>query len=117
PHLEGRDGQLLVVHGARRAREVQYVVDRAGDVDVVGDVELDETEALGPEPLDVVTGAGREVVEAQDLGPLVEQELAQVRADEPRAPGHQHAHGRLAQAGKTGFRPIEWYSNPSRRIR
>ena len=86
PHLEGRDRQQLVVHRAGRAREVKHVVDRAGHVDVVGDVELDELEPLGAQPVDVVAGAGREVVEAENLGALVEEELAQVGADESRPP-------------------------------
>ena len=51
------------------------------------------------------------------LGAALDQELAEVRADEPRPAGHQHAHRGRAQAGKAGFRPIEWYSNPRRRMR
>ena len=49
--------------------------------------------------------------------PLAEEELAQVRADEARPAGDQDAHRGPAQAGRTGLRPIEWYSNPRRRMR
>ena len=40
--LQRRNRQLEVVDRARRARPVQHEVDRAVDVDVVGDVVLDE---------------------------------------------------------------------------
>src|SRR2546428_1598216 len=47
---------------------------------------------------------------------LVQQELAEVGADEPRAARDERPH-RERQAGSTGLRPIEWYSKPKRRIR
>ena len=51
--LQRRNRQLEVVDRARRARPVQHVVDRPVDVDVVGDVVLDEREVAVDEVRDV----------------------------------------------------------------
>jgi hypothetical protein len=45
-------------------------------------------------------GAGRKVVEREDLPAVAEQALAQMRADEARAPGDEHtSHDRRAYLG------------------
>src|SRR5262245_34781094 len=77
--------------------------------DVLGDVVLDESEAAPR--LDggqVVSGSGDEVVHADDI--------PEMRADEPRAARDEHPH-RDSYVWRTGLRPIEWYSNPKRRMR
>src|SRR5256885_15969234 len=80
--------------------------------DVLGHVVAYEAEP-GPrlEGRDVLRRPGDEVVHADDLPALVQQELAEVGADEPRAARDERPH-RERQAGSTGLRPIEWYSKP-----
>src|SRR5581483_3285991 len=102
----------------------QHPVQRAVDVDVLGHVVTDEAEAgMARQVADVVGRAGDEVVHAEHLRALAEQELAQVGADEAGAARHEDPHGPTRgssgrdQEDETGRRPIEWYSKPSRRIR
>ena len=64
--LQRRNRQLEVVDRAGRARPVQHEVDRAVDVDVVGDVVLDEREVAVGQVRDVGGVAGQEVVDADD---------------------------------------------------
>ena len=109
PHLQRLDRHAEVVDGRRRAGEVQDEVDRAADVDVVGDVRPDQPEAgVGSEVRDVLRGAGEEVVEADDLVATVEQRLAQVGAEEPRAAGDDgtgHALTRARRAASAARPP------------
>ena len=87
--LERLDRHPQVVERARRRREVQDEVDRAGDVHVVGDVAPDQPEPrLLHEVHDVAGRSGQEVVQADDLHTAIEQVLAEVRSEEPGAPGH-----------------------------
>ena len=58
------------------------------DVDVLGDVDVAELEPVVAEVLDVLERARVEVVEADDPVALAQQVLAQVRAEEPGAAGH-----------------------------
>ena len=52
----------------------------------------DEFEAfLANEMLDVATRAGEEIVDADDVRPLLEQPVAQMRAEEAGAAGHHDA--------------------------
>ena len=62
--LERRNRQLEIVDRAGRARPVQHVVHGTVDVDVVGDVVLDEREVAVREVRDVVGVAGQQVVDA-----------------------------------------------------
>jgi hypothetical protein len=60
---------------------VQHVVDRAGDVDVLGDVNSDQSEAVVLEQvLDVRRRAGQEVVETDDLIAIGQEPLTTPRA-------------------------------------
>jgi len=66
---------------------VQHEVHRAVDVDVVGDVVLDELEIrVARQMRDVADVAGEQVVDADDGIPAIEQRLGQVRSDEAAAP-------------------------------
>src|SRR5204863_2847408 len=86
------DRLLEVVDGTRGRCEVQYVIERAVDVDVVGDVVFDEAEAVAAEEvLDVFRIAGDEVVHADDFVSAIEKELAEVRAEEAGAAGDERA--------------------------
>jgi hypothetical protein len=74
--------------------------DRLVDLEVLDHVVVAEREVLVPDVLDVVERARVEVVDADDAIALVEQVLAQVRAEEARAPGddgctHSPSHRRL----------------------
>jgi hypothetical protein len=44
----------------------------------------------GTQRVDVVAGAGEEVVDAQDVVPLTDQPLAQMGPEEAGPPGHEH---------------------------
>ena len=75
--------------------------------DVLGDVVLNECEAVpGLDGGEVVSGSCDEVVHADDVPALAEEELAEVRADEPRSARDQHPH-RKSYGRRTGLRPIE----------
>ncbi len=93
--LHRLDRQLEVVDRAGRAGEVQHLVDRAGDVDVLRHVGLHEPEPVVlHQVLDVDRRAGQEVVERDDLVAVGEQLLAQVRAQEAGPAGHDRSrHG------------------------
>ena len=80
--------QLEVVDRARRARPVQHDVDRPVDVDVVGDVVLDEHEVAAREVRDVGEIAGQQVVDADDRAVAVEQLFGQMGADEAGGSGN-----------------------------
>src|SRR5207247_95072 len=100
-----------------RAIRVSTPWERAVHPEVLGHVVAHQAEP-GPrlEGRDVLRRPGDEVVHADDLPALVQEELAEVGADETRATRDQRPH-RGRQAGSTGLRPIEWYSKPKRRIR
>jgi hypothetical protein len=106
-HLQGLDGQLEVVDRGGGTREVQHVVERPAHHDVVGDVVLDEEEAGVADVGDVVGRTGEEVVHADDLAPVGEQEIAEMGANEAGPAGHEDAHRPDPQPASTGLRPIE----------
>ncbi len=70
--LERGNGQLEVVDGTRRTRPVQHVMHRAVDVDVVGDVVLDELKVAVVQVRDVRDIARQQVVDADDRVAAVE---------------------------------------------
>ena len=95
--LEGLDRQREVVDRARRAREVQDQVDVTDHVDVVGDVDPDEAEAVVPDEVGEVVDRPRgEVVEGDDLVTTGDQSLAQVGPEEPGPAGDDGTHPLLA---------------------
>ena len=89
--LQRRDRQLEIVDRAGRAGPVQHEVHRAVDVDVVGDVVLDEGEVAVDQVRDVRRVAGQQVVDADHLVAAIEQRFGQVRADESGRTGDDDA--------------------------
>ena len=87
PDLECRNREVEVVDWARRAGPVQHEVQGAVEVDVVGDVLLDETKVAPGEVGDVGQVARQEVVDPDDRIPFVEQRIREVGADEARGSG------------------------------
>jgi hypothetical protein len=85
---------------------VQHEVHPAVDVDVVGDVVLDELEVrMARQVRDVGDVAGEQVVDADDGIAAIEQRLGQVRPDEAGSAGdddtrfHKGKQGRLTEMG------------------
>ncbi len=69
---------------------MEDVVDPAGIKEIFRDVLLDEAEVLVAGKMrDVVGVAGDEIVERDDIVPLREEAVAQMRAEKPRAARHQ----------------------------
>ena len=92
--LERVQRQAVVVDRAGRAGQMEHVVDALLDVDVLDDVDVAEREVVVADVLDVLERAGVEVVQADDPVPLVQQVVAQMRAEEPGAAGHdRRRHG------------------------
>ena len=82
-------GQLEVVDRARRAGPVQHEVHRAVDVDVVGDVVLDERRNRGSARCAMFADVARQqVVDADDRVVAVEQRLGEMGADEAGGAGN-----------------------------
>ena len=103
--LQRRNRQLEVVDWAGGARPMQHDVDRPVDVDVVGDVVLDEHEVAAGEMGDVGEIAGQQVVDADDRTVAVEQCLGQMGADEARGSRNDDAFfhwSRLVSAERRG---------------
>ena len=83
PDLERGDRLLQVVDRAGRAREVEHRVQRARDVDVLGDVVLHEAEApLAASVREVVRAAGDEVVHRRPPRGPREEAVGEMRAEE-----------------------------------
>jgi hypothetical protein len=73
---------------------VQHVIDRAVDVDVVGDVVADELEIAIAQVRDVGEIARQQVVDADDGVAAIEQRFRQMRSDETGGAGNDYAwHG------------------------
>jgi hypothetical protein len=69
---------------------VEEIVERALQVEVLGDILLDEAEVLSAEQMgNVVQGAREQVVHADDGMALREQPVTEVRAEEAGAAGHE----------------------------
>ena len=119
--LQRLDRLAQVVDRAGQRGEVEDRVDLAVDVDVLGDVVLDELEALvAGEVADVARVAGEQVVERDDRVPVGQQAVGEMRADESGAAGDQDARhsdalhhrsvdsrARRSRHGFTGRRPTE----------
>ena len=89
--LQRRNRQLEVVDRAGRAGPVQHVVDRSFDVDVVGDVVLDELEIAIAQVRDVGQVAGQQVVDADHRRSRGRAAFRQVRSDEAGGAGDDDA--------------------------
>jgi len=70
---------------------MQYEVDRTVDVDIVGDVVLDEQEVAVLQVGDVRRIAGEEIVDADDRVAAIEKSFGEVRADETGCSGDDDA--------------------------
>ena len=99
--LESLDRELEVISRTGRAGEMQDVIHRPLDVDVVRDVQIDETEEWVADVRDIVGAARQQVVDADDLAAAPEKRIAKVGADEPGAAGDQDA-ARAAGSSSAG---------------
>ena len=70
---------------------MEHVVHAPLDLDRVGDVHVAEVEGLVADVLDVLQGAGVEVVQADHLVAIRQQALAQVRAQKTGTAGDDRA--------------------------
>ncbi len=106
------DRVVLVVDRRRRAGEVVDLVDL--DVERKRHVVADELEArMVVQVLDVALGAGEEIVDAEHLVALLQQPVAQMRAEESGAAGDQDAlagvvvaHSGPLRVSSGGFGPL-----------
>jgi hypothetical protein len=80
--------QAEIVDRAGGARKVEDEVDRLVNLDVLDQVMIEEEESLVTDVLDVLERARVEVVDAKDAMSLLEEVLAQVRAQESGSPGY-----------------------------
>jgi hypothetical protein len=65
---------------------MENIVDGSVDLDRLGNVVIDEAEAgISLEVRDIARAARQKVVDAEDLMPLLEESLAEVRADKAGA--------------------------------
>ena len=86
--LHGLDRHLGVVDRRCGRSEVQDVIDRFGDGDVVRNVEFDQSEAIVALQVgDILRGAGGEIVQNGHVQALGQQAVRQVRAQETRPAG------------------------------
>ena len=107
PDLEGLDGELEVVHGARGGREVEHAVEGACNRNMVRHVVLDEFEGGVPlEVGDVPRAARDEVVHPDHLVAVRKEAIDQVRSQEASGTGDQHPHPVSPDVTTGGF-PIE----------
>src|SRR2546423_6549018 len=90
--------------GRRRTRQVVDLIDL--DIERKSDVVPHQLEARIPEQmLDVPFGAGEEIIRAENVLPGRHKALAQMRAEEACAAGHQYALYRVAShASSLNFR-------------
>ncbi len=78
-HLECRDGVSEIVDRTGWTGEMQHVVDRAVDLDRLGDIVLEESKRRVVDQVrDVAAIAGQEVVHADDFIAVTQESLAKV---------------------------------------
>jgi hypothetical protein len=80
--------QPEIVDRAGGARKMEDEVDRLVNLDVLDQVVIEKEESLVTDVLDVLERARVEVVDAKDAMSLLEQVLAQMRAEESGSPGY-----------------------------
>ena len=79
-------------------------VDRLVDLELLGDVVVEEDEVVVADVLDVAQGARVEVVDADHAVPAREQLVAEVGAEEARSAGdHRGRHGASVVGGLTAL--------------
>ena len=86
-HLQRMQGHPEVVDRARERREVVDEVDRPCDLEVLDHVVVEELEPLVPDVLDVCERARVQVVDAEDAVALLEEVVAEMRAEEAGSSG------------------------------
>jgi hypothetical protein len=80
---------MLIMNRARGTGEVVYTIDL--DVQRECDVVPHQLEIRGAQQMrDVSLGAGKEIIDAQDVRASCDQPVAQVAAQKSGAPGHQN---------------------------
>ncbi len=68
---------LKIVIGAGRRGKVEDGINRAGDIDILADVMLDEAEPVVPIQMgDIVHAAGNKIIHADDRVPLGDEAVA-----------------------------------------
>src|SRR2546430_14555290 len=93
-----------VVDRACERGEVVDEIDGPVDLDRVDDVVIEEDEIVVAQMLQIFERAGLEVVHADDAEALLEQVLAEMRAEEPGPAGDdRHGHGRDVIQGAGGL--------------
>jgi hypothetical protein len=81
PHIEGLEGELHIVDGARRRGQMKNTIESAVDRDTFTEVGLNEGKG-GPfdEVGHIRRTAGHHIVEGYDVMARIEEPLAKVRA-------------------------------------
>src|SRR5207245_1388781 len=107
--LERLDRFFQIVDRTGGRREMQDVVECTFAVNVIRDVVFDEREPIAADQMLDIRGTARDqVVHADHFMAAIEEQLAQMGAEEPRPTRDQ---GTPHQAGS--FRPTETYVKPS----
>src|SRR5262249_46973346 len=107
-----------VVDRAREGREVIHDIDVTLDLEVLGDVVVDELEVLPSEVLDVLERPGVEVVDADDAEVAADEVVAEGGAGEAGPAGHdggghrRDATPRLSTAVAILTRPLHRHPRP-----
>ena len=94
PGLQRVEREPQVVDRARERGQVVDDVDGLVDRDLLRHVVVDEREAVAAEVLDVLERRDLEVVEADNALSLLEERLAEVRAEKPGATGDERGRHR-----------------------
>ena len=99
-HLQGFQGIPQVTDRAGRAGEVVDLVHRAVDGERLDDIGFQIREpSVRPKVGDVLRLAGNQVVDADDLVAALDQQIAEMRSDEPRSAGNERAHSVSSSSG------------------
>jgi hypothetical protein len=105
-HLEGLQWKSQIVDRARRACKVIDDVDLFVDLEVAGDVVVDEDEAVTAEVLDVLQRARLQAVDADNAASFVHEVVAKVRAEEACAPCDHRGRHRIDATQGFGRPPL-----------
>src|SRR6185503_5318266 len=94
--LERLDGQLEIVDGARGRSKVEHAIEGPLDIEIVGDIVLDEPKPVVPHQVSYVLRAARdEVVRADDVMAVRDETIGEVRPQKTCRSGNQDSHGRV----------------------
>src|SRR5262249_13410760 len=91
-HLQGLDGYLQVIDRAGRRCEMQDIVQRARNMNELGDIVVVKLKLRQREQvLDVAHVARNQVVHADDMESFLDKPVAQVRTEETGRAGNKHS--------------------------